>query len=91
MRNKERKTGIEGIFNTREVGGITKSIREEYFPKPKKEEKPAADAVQEEMFEPFYEGVSSGTVLVPLSDSRPSVKLISAADFPAQEGFALLT
>lgn len=69
MRNKERKTGIEGIFNTREVGGITKSIREEYFPKPKKEEKPAADAVQEEKFEPFYEGEGKPSTIEDVVDS----------------------
>lgn len=60
-KNKERKTGIEGLFNTREVAGITKSIREEYFPKPKKEEVPA-DAKQEEKFEPFYEGEAPKTI-----------------------------
>ena len=41
LKNKERKTAVEGLFNTREVAGINKSIRDEYFPKPKKEEVPA--------------------------------------------------
>jgi hypothetical protein len=64
MKNKEKKTGIEGLFNTREVGGIFKSVRDEYFPKPKKEEKKAADDLedvkQDEKFEPFYEGDNGG-------------------------------
>ena len=59
MKNKEKRTGIEGLFNTREVGGIIKSVRDEYYPKPKKEEKKIEDlddVKQDEKFEPFYEG-----------------------------------
>lgn len=41
------------MWNTREVAMIKKQLREEYFPKPKKEE--AADTKKEEKFEPFYE------------------------------------
>lgn len=63
MKNKEKRTGIEGLFNTREVGGIGKAIREEYYPRPKKIEKEIPeDAKQEEKFEPFYEGEGKQTI-----------------------------
>ena len=63
MRNKEKRTGIEGLFNTREVAGIGKAIRDEYFPRPKKVEKEVPeDAKQEEKFEPFYEGEGKQTI-----------------------------
>lgn len=42
------------------------------------------------VLKPFCELVSSGMVLVPESDSRAPVNLISAADFPEPEGFTLL-
>ncbi len=63
MRNKEKRTGIEGLFNTREVAGIGKAIRDEYFPRPKKVEKEVPEDVkQEEKFEPFYEGEGKQTI-----------------------------
>lgn len=31
---KGKQTGIEGLWNSREVAGIKKALREEYFPKP---------------------------------------------------------
>ena len=34
------------------------------------------------LLEPFVERVSSGTVLVPAADERPSAKLVTANDFP---------
>jgi hypothetical protein len=79
LKNKERKTGVEGLFNTREVAGIGKSIREEYFPKPKKEEVPA-DAKQEEKFEPFYEGEGKQQTIedVPESTVETSEDQLSA-------------
>jgi len=42
------------------------------------------------VLKPFCELVSSGMALVPESDSRAPVNLISAADFPEPEGFTLL-
>jgi hypothetical protein len=35
------------------------------------------------VLKPFYESISSGLALVPVSDDRPPVQLVSAADFPA--------
>ena len=53
----KRKLKVTGqpILNTREVGYIRSKLRDEYYPKPKKEEAPA-DAKQEDKFEPFFEG-----------------------------------
>jgi hypothetical protein len=56
------------------VGYIRSKLKDEYFPKPKKEEVPAAaaDAKQEEKFEPFYEGEGAATNDAPASDSTPA-------------------
>lgn len=87
MKNKEKRTGIEGLFNTREVGGIIKSIREEYYPKPKKEEKKTDDlddVKQDEKFEPFYDG--EGGKQQTIEDVVPN----STADTsPAQDASAI--
>ena len=40
------------------------------------------------VLEPFYEKVSSGTVLVPISDDRPAVKRLGEDDFAAVDGAA---
>ena len=54
---KAKQTGIEGIWNSREVAGIKKSLREEYFPRPKAAPKEGSDDTKaEEKFEPFFEG-----------------------------------
>jgi len=59
LKRKEKQTGVE-MWNTREVGGIRKSIREEYFPTPKKpvvsDDVVVKDTKTEEKFEPFYDG-----------------------------------
>lgn len=57
-------------MNSREVGYIRYKLKEEYYPKPKKEEDPAAaDAKQEDKFEPFYEGDGNPSSNEPSSDS----------------------
>lgn len=54
-KRKQKLTGLN-IVNSKEAGYIRSKLKEEYFPKPKKVEDPAADAKAEEKFEPFYEG-----------------------------------
>ena len=53
-KRKQKVTGMN-VVSSRETGYIRSKLKDEYFPKPKKEEIPA-DAKQEEKFEPFYEG-----------------------------------
>ena len=56
LKRKEARTGFP-IWNTKEIAGIRKQLREEYFPKPvKKEVVEEGDTKLEEKFEPFYEG-----------------------------------
>jgi hypothetical protein len=85
MKNKEKRTGIEGLFNTREVGGIVKSVRDEYYPKPKKEEKKATDELedvkQDEKFEPFYEG-DNGSKSQTIEDVVPETSADSSSTMP---------
>ena len=53
LARKEKQTGISQ-WNTAEVAGIKKSIRDEYFPKPKRVV--PVDTKVDEKFEPFFEG-----------------------------------
>ena len=77
MKKKEKQTGLP-LWNTKEVAGIKKSLRDEYGIKP--ERRPSspvpvsADAVSkdtktEEKFEPFYEGEGGA----PTSDTAEPV------------------
>lgn len=43
------------------------------------------------VLEPFVEKVSSGTALVPVTDERPSAKLVTADDFAVVDGTAIKT
>ena len=43
------------------------------------------------VLEPFVEKVSSGTVLVPVTDERPPAKLVTATDFAVVDGTAIKT
>ena len=54
-------------WSTKDVAYINKSLREEYYPKPK--EPVAADTKAEEKFEPFFEGEKADT---PASESAPA-------------------
>lgn len=67
LKRKEKATG-EPMWNAKEVAGIRKGLRDEYFP-PKKVEEPVADTKQEEKFEPFYEGETSSSAA---RDDAPS-------------------
>ena len=52
---KERQTNIPGLYNTGEIAGIAKRLREEYYPKPVvKKPEDEEDTKAEEKFEPFY-------------------------------------
>jgi hypothetical protein len=72
LKNKEKKTGIKGLYNTKEVAGIVTGIREEYYPKPKKDKQIPEDAKQEEKFEPFYEGEGKQTIEDVVVDQQTS-------------------
>lgn len=58
--NRREKYGKGESWNTRDVALIKKSLREEYFPRPKKEEivdpEKLEDTKVAEKFEPFFEG-----------------------------------
>ena len=58
---KERQTNIPGLYNTGEIAGIAKRLREEYYPKPVvKKPEDEEDTKAEEKFEPFYQGEGAG-------------------------------
>lgn len=80
------------LWSTYDIAGIKKSIREEYFPKPKEEvpvENADSDTKLEEKFEPFFEGETAGssdpapasTDSAPSSDSVPSEKKQSPSSY----------
>lgn len=76
LKRKEQQTGRD-IWSTKEVAGIKKNLREEYFPKKSKApvtEAPADTKVGEK-FEPFYENESAGG-----SEPAPA----QSSDEPAQ-------
>jgi hypothetical protein len=78
---KERQTGHE-IWNSAEVAGIRKTLRDEYFPKPVKkaptEEGEEVDTKVEEKFEPFYEGESNSSAPVSEASSESLIEEASS-------------
>ncbi len=74
------------MWNTNEINYIRSQLRNEYFPKPKKDNVvsstpvAAEDAKQEDKFEPFYEGENASNEPATGGDSQ--VETSSSSEKP---------
>lgn len=82
----QRKQKVMGVdyMNSREVGFIGSKLKDEYFPKPKKEVAAPVDAKEEDKFEPFYEGETAGSADSAASDPAPSTESAAPTSEPAK-------